>query len=90
MSPLRTGLALATTVGLFYALCALVWALAPGPSLSLMNGLFHGMNFSGMVQPGDFSLLGFLVALVVLGAWGFFVGTFFAWLHARLASLITI
>ena len=85
MTPLRTGIALAITVGLFYALCALVWALAPGPSLSLMNGLFHGMNFNSMVQPGDFSLLGFLVALVVLSAWAFFVGTFFAWLHNRLS-----
>ena len=31
MKPLRTGLALAITVGVFYALCTLVWTLAPGP-----------------------------------------------------------
>ena len=31
MAPLRTGLALAITVGVFYALCALVWALATRP-----------------------------------------------------------
>ena len=85
MTPLRTGITLAITAGLFYSLCAVVWALAPGPSLSFMNGLFHGMNFSGMVQPGTFSLLGFLVALVVLSGWAFCVGTFFAWLHNRLA-----
>ena len=85
MTPHRTGIALAVTVGLFYALCALVWALAPGPSLSLLNSLFHGINFSAMVQPGMFSLVGFLIALVVLSAWGFFVGTFFAWLNNRLS-----
>ena len=85
MTPLRTGIALAITVGVFYALCALVWALAPGPSLSLMNGLFHGMNFNSMVRPGDFSLLGFVAALVVLSVWAFFVGTFFAWLRDRLS-----
>ena len=30
MAPLRTGLALAITVGVFYALCALVWGLVDG------------------------------------------------------------
>lgn len=85
MTPLRTGIALATTVGLFYALCTLVWALAPGPSLSLMNSLFHGMNFNSMVQPGDFSPPGFLAALAVLSAWAFLIGTFFAWLRNRLS-----
>ncbi len=85
MTPLRTGLALAITVGLFYALCALVWALAPGPSLSFMNGLFHGMDFSSMVQPRPFALPGFLVALVVLSVWAFLMGTFFAWFRDCLA-----
>ena len=80
MTPLRTGIALAITVGLFYALCALVWAVAPGPFLSLMNAMFHGMDFSSMVQPRPFALLAFLVALIVLSGWAFLVGTFFAWL----------
>ena len=31
MTSFRTGIALAITVGVFYALCALVRALAPGP-----------------------------------------------------------
>ena len=50
-TPIRAGIALAVTVGLFYALCALVWALAPGPFLGFMNSLFHGMDFSSMVKP---------------------------------------
>lgn len=28
---LSTGIALAVTVALFYALCTLIWVLAPGP-----------------------------------------------------------
>jgi len=32
-TPMRTGIALALTVGLFYALCTLVWTLAPGAFL---------------------------------------------------------
>ena len=83
-SPLRTGFALAITVGVFYALCALVWALAPGPFLGFMNNLFHGMDFSSMVKPQAFAWAGFLTALLVLSGWALFAGMFFAWLLNRL------
>lgn len=82
--PLSTGIALAVTVGLFYALCTLVWALAPGPFLGFMNSLFHGMDFSSMVQPRPFAWLGFLVALLVLSTWALLAGVFFGWLLNRL------
>ena len=85
LRPLGTGLALAITVGLFYALCTLVWALAPGPFLGLMNNLFHGLDFSAMVQPRPFAWPGFLVALVVLSGWALLAGMFFGWLRNRLA-----
>jgi hypothetical protein len=84
VSPFRTGIALAITVGVFYALCAVAWALAPGPFLSLMNNLFHGMDFSSMVQPKGFALPGFFAALIVMSLWALLAGTFFAWLHNRL------
>ena len=84
MAPLRTGIALAITVGVFYALCALVWTLAPGPFLALMNNLFHGMDFSAMVRPRPFAWPGFIAALVVLSAWAFLAGVFFTWLLNRL------
>ena len=84
MTPLRTGLALAITVGLFYTLCALIWAVAPGPFLSFMNNLFHGMDFSSMVRPQPFAWLGFLTALLVLSAWALLAGVFFSWVLKRL------
>ena len=84
MAPLRTGIALAITVGVFYALCALVWALAPGPFLGFMNNLFHGMDFTSMVQPRLFAWSGFLAALFVLSAWALLAGVFFTWLLNRL------
>ena len=84
MDHLRTGLALAITVGLFYALCTLAWVLAPGPFLGFMNSLFHGMDFSSMVRPRPFAWPGFVVALLVLSTWALLAGTFFAWAHARL------
>lgn len=85
VSALRTGIALAVTVGLSYAFCTLVWVAAPGTLLNFMNSLFHGMDFTSMVQPQPFALWGFLTALLVLSTWAFFVGAFFAWFQQRLA-----
>ncbi|TDR38374.1 hypothetical protein DFR29_12146 [Tahibacter aquaticus] len=84
MSPIRTGVTLAITVGLFYGLCTVAWALAPGPFLSFMNNLFHGMDFSSMVRARPFAWPGFVVALLVLSTWALFVGMFYAWLANRL------
>jgi len=84
VAPLRTGIALAITVGLFYALCTLVWVLAPGPFLGFMNNLFHGMDLSNMVAPRPFAWPGFLMALLVLSTWALVAAVFFAWLLDRL------
>ena len=83
--PFSTGIALAATVGVFYALCALLWVLAPGPFLGFMNSLLHGMDFGSIVQSQPFAWSGFLVALPLSG-WTLLAGTFFAWLRNRLAG----
>lgn len=80
MTPLRTGIALAITSGLFYTLCTLVWVVAPGPFLSFMSNLFHGMDFTSMVQPQPLAWSGFLAALLVLSTWVLLAGAFFAWI----------
>ena len=67
-----TGIALAVTAGVFYALCALLWVLAPGPFLGFINSLFHGMDFNSLVQPRPFAWSGFLVALLLLSGWALF------------------
>ena len=85
MSPLRTGLTLAITLGLFYALCTLVWVLAPGPFLGFMNNLFHGMDFTRLVRPRLFAMSGFVMALITLSVWALLAGMFFGWLSRRLA-----
>ena len=82
---LVTGIALAITVALFYALCTLVWLVAPGPFLGFMNSLFHGLDFTPMLKPGAFSWASFVGALAVMSVWAFLAGTFFAWLRQRLA-----
>lgn len=85
MSPARTGLTLAITVSFFYALCTLVWVLAPGPFLGFMNNLFHGMDFTSLVQPRPFAMPSFVTALIVLSVWALLAGMFFGWLSGRLA-----
>lgn len=85
MQPWRTGLAFAITVMVFYALCTVAWALAPAAFLGFMDGLFHGLDFSAMVRPGPFAWTRAVLPALVLGLWALGAGTFFAWLHRRLA-----
>jgi hypothetical protein len=83
---LATGIALAITVALFYALCTLVWLVAPGPFLGFMNSLFHGLDFKPLLTSAPFSWVGFVEALLVMSLWAFLAGTFFGWLRLRLAA----
>ena len=85
-APLRTGVALAVTVAVFYVLCTLVWLAAPGPFLNFMNGLFHGMDFTPLIRPAPFAWGGFVEAVVVMTVWALLAGTFFAWLRRRVGE----
>ena len=85
-APLRTGVALAVTVAVFYVLCTLVWLAAQGPFLNFMNGLFHGMDFTPLMRPAPFAWGGFVQAVVVMTVWAFLAGTFFEWLRRRLGA----
>ncbi len=85
-APLRTGIALAVTVAVFYALCTLAWLAVPGPFLGFMNNLFHGMDFRLLLRPAPFSWGGFFEALVVMSVWSFLAGMFFGWLRRRLGA----
>lgn len=84
MTPLRAGSTLAITVAVFYSACALIWALAPQASLTWMNSLFHGLDFTTMMRPRAFTWGGFLAAIVVLAISGLALGAFYNWLASRL------
>lgn len=84
MNILRSGISLSITVAVFYALCTVVWIMAPDAFLGFMNNLFHGMDFSGLVQASPFSWPGFFQAAIVMSLWAFLAGSFFAWLNNRL------
>ena len=82
----RTGIALAVTVALFYALCTVAWLAAPQQFLGFMNSLFHGVDFSPLVGDEPFAWAGFAQALVVMAIWAFLAGTCFAWLRRLLGD----
>jgi len=85
MPPWRTGLTLAVTVVVFYLLCTLAWWVAPGLFVAFVGGLFHGLDFSALARTPPLPWSHALVPALVLGLWAFAAGSFFAWLHARLA-----
>jgi hypothetical protein len=85
MQPWRTGLAFAITVMAFYMLCTVAWVLAPAAFLGFMQALFHDLDFSSLVRTSSFHWTSAVVPALVLGLWALGAGTFFAWLHKRLA-----
>ncbi len=87
MKPLRTGLALAVTVALFYSLCTLVEVALPNQFMNFMNALFHGLDFSKLASSEPYRWTSFLYALVVMAIWAFAAGAFFAIIHNALSSV---
>lgn len=87
---LRTGTALAITVAIGYALCALVFVIWPGAALQFMNGLFHGLDF-GTLRRGAvlFDFGSFLTVLIIMAAWAFGIGALFGWIFGRLGNKAT-
>jgi len=83
---LGTGVAFAATVALFYGLCTVLWLVAPGPFLSFMNSLFHGMDFTPLLKPTAFAWGDFIRATLVMTVWSFLARVFFGWLPRRLGT----
>lgn len=85
-APWKTGLTLCLTMAFSYTVCAVLYALWPEPGIDFLNALFHGLDFRRLGTPQAFTLPMFVGPLLVLSAWGFVVGTVFAWLHQRLCN----
>jgi hypothetical protein len=86
MKPLQTGLALSTTVAIFYSLCTLVEVMLPEQFMGFMNALFHGLDFRILQSAEPYRWQAYFYALVVLALWGFAIGAFFAWLHDAISG----
>lgn len=83
-SALATGTALAITVGIGYAACALAFRAWPDASMEFMNALFHGLDFRRLASgPALFEFSSFFYALFVALVWAFGLGALFGWVIDR-------
>lgn len=78
LNPWTFGAVLSITVAASYILCALFWYSFPGPSMELLNALFHGMDFRKIFSVTPFAVSSFLFALAVLAVWAYVVGAIYA------------
>jgi uncharacterized protein DUF5676 len=78
LNPWKFGAVLSITVVISYILCALFWYSFPGPSMELLNGLFHGMDFRKIFSVTPFALGTFLFVLAVLAVWAYVLGAIYA------------
>ena len=87
VNAVRTGIALAITVGIGYSACAVAFWYWPEAAMSFMNGLFHGLDFRKLQSgPVLFSFGSFLYALVAMMVWAFALGAIYAWLQNRFSD----
>lgn len=78
LNPLKFGAVLTLTVLINYALCTIFWYAFPGPSIDLLNGLFHGMDFRKIHAAMPFSAGTFAYVLVVFAVWSYVIGAIYA------------
>ena len=82
---IATGMALAITVGIGYAACALAFRATPDAAMTFMNALFHGLDFRKLQSgPSPFDFGSFAFALFVAVVWAFVFGAVFGWIADRL------
>jgi hypothetical protein len=79
LDPWRIGVALAATVVVGYAVCALIFVIFPEASVNFLNALFHGLDFRKLQSAAEgFSFTGFGGVAIVMAAWAFVAGAIFA------------
>ena len=78
LNPWIFGAVLSLTVLINYVLCTIFWYAFPGPSLDLINGLFHGMDFRKIFVATRFSAGTFLYVLMVFAVWAYILGVVYA------------
>ena len=78
LNPWKFGAVLSLTVLINYVLCTIFWYAFPGPSLDLINGLFHGMDFRKIFAAAPFSVGTFVYVLIVFAVWAYILGVVYA------------
>jgi hypothetical protein len=81
VNTLGAGVALAVTLALISALCAVAFALAPDATLDFFSAFMHGLDLKAVKFAAPLSLGRVLYGLIGLSIIGFITGYVFAWTY---------
>ena len=81
MNPLGAGIALAVTLALLSALCAVAFVLAPDATLDFFGAFMHGLDLKAVKAVAPVSFGGVLYGVIGLSIVGFISGVVFAWIY---------
>ena len=87
LNVLGTGVALAVTLALLNAVCAVVVNLWPAQAIAFANAWMHGLDLRPLMSDLPLSLARFAYGLVGLSVIGFLIGTVYAWLYNRMRAI---
>lgn len=81
VNTLGAGVALAVTLALMSALCAVAFALGPDATLDFFSAFMHGLDLNAVKSAAPISLGRVLYGLIGLSIIGFIAGVVFAWTY---------
>jgi len=81
VNTLGAGIALAVTLALISALCAIAFVLAPDATLDFFSAFMHGLDLKAVKSVAPISLWRVLYGVIGLSIIGFIAGFVFAWTY---------
>ena len=81
VNTLGAGIALAVTLALMSAVCAIAFVLAPGATLDFFSAFMHGLDLKTVKAATPLSFGRVLYGIIGLSVVGFLAGFVFAWTY---------
>ena len=81
VNTLGAGIALAVTLALISALCAVAFVLAPDATLDFFSAFMHGLDLKSVKAAAPLSFGRVLYGIIGLSIVGFIAGFVFAWTY---------
>jgi hypothetical protein len=88
VNTLGAGIALAATLALISALCAVAFALAPDATLDFFSAFMHGLDLKSVKSAVPLSLGRVLYGVIGLSIIGLIAGFVFAWMYNVISRYI--
>ena len=81
VNTLGAGIALAVTLALISAVCAIAFVLAPDATLDFFSAFMHGLDLKSVKSAAPLSLGRVVYGIIGLSIVGFITGFVFAWTY---------